>query len=82
MHKKLKISGWPCGWRQYRTRTKIVLLAPSRKGSKNQTRFEYAVWAYPEWLNGITLESWIDKLKAELHAEVMRYAELINLVTK
>lgn len=71
---RLKIKGWPRGWRQYKTRTKLILLAHGKDG----LGWSFCLKHYDNMKDGLSLKDFVAMQNEDLarhiwhHYNVMR----------
>lgn len=54
------LGGWKRGWKQFRTRSRLIIEGPPGTGS-----WEFMVRHYPHWKNGAPLEEFAFMLRHE-----------------
>lgn len=75
---ELKIAGWPRGWKQFRSRNRLMIFKPRRKE---------ATWTLAtdipgrrDWRNGITVEQFRAELDEWFVGHVRSHAETMRLL--
>lgn len=74
---ELKVKGWPRGWKQWKTRTRLIVTGPKKTG----LNYEFSLDSYRrlgvDLRQGATLEWFNNQAAADLESSVRHYQRLL-----
>lgn len=78
---RLRVKGWPRGWRQYKTRSRLILIGPGKNG-RFPMQWEYVLKFYPSMKDGLTLDAFVNMQKCALIEASAHYSRVMMKLGK
>lgn len=71
---RLRLKGWPRGWKQYKTRTRLILVGPG----KNPLKWEWVLKFYPFMKDGLSLDKFVEIQRMDLIEASAHYQKVMK----
>ena len=74
----IRVKGWPRGWRQFKTRTRLIIQGPSRKNRRAE--WQYVTKFYKEIKDGASFEWFVKHINDDFKSSIRSLYHVYGLL--